>query len=189
MYLDLQGSQVELDFAREALLSTFGNDVYSFITQPSNYQAALDASEIPLLEAPIPEYPASLRPITHSPEDSNGESIKQEPEEATTQYSNDNDNTAIARAQYNGTELPDIGSNNWAVTGSHTTTSAGLLANDMHLGLRVPIIWYRAQLNYQESGSASNRGFPAGYSWHSCRHQRPYRLGFYQCKFRQCRLD
>ena len=153
MYLDLQGSQVELDFAREALLSTFGNDVYSFITQPSNYQAALDASEIPLLEAPIPEYPASLRPITHSPEDSNGESIKQEPEDATTQYSNDNDNTAIARAQYNGTELPDIGSNNWAVTGSHTTTSAGLLANDMHLGLQVPIIWYRAQLNYQESGS------------------------------------
>jgi penicillin amidase len=153
MYLDLQGSQVELDLAREALLSTFGNDVYSFITQPSNYQAALDASEIPLLEAPIPEYPASLRPITHSPEDSNGESIKQEPEDATTQYLNDNDNTAIARAQYNGTELPDIGSNNWAVTGSHTTTSAGLLANDMHLGLRVPIIWYRAQLNYQESGS------------------------------------
>ena len=153
MYLDLQSSQVELDLAREALLSTFGNDVYSFITQPSNYQAALDASEIPLLEAPIPEYPASLRPITHSPEDSNGESIKQEPEDATTQYSNDSDNTAIARAQYNGTELPDIGSNNWAVTGSHTTTSAGLLANDMHLGLRVPIIWYRAQLNYQESGS------------------------------------
>lgn len=152
MYLDLQGSQVELDFAREALLSTFGNDVYSFITQPSNYQAALDASEIPLLEAPIPEYPAPLRPITHSPEDSNDESLKQEPEDATTQYSNDSDNTAIARAQYNGTELPDIGSNNWAVTGSHTTTSAGLLANDMHLGLRVPIIWYRAQLNYQESG-------------------------------------
>ncbi|MCP3702750.1 MAG: penicillin acylase family protein, partial [Alteromonas sp.] len=152
MYLDLQGSQVELDFAREALLSTFGDDVYSFITQPSNYQAALDASEIPLLEAPIPEYPASLRPITHSPEDSNGESIKQEPEDATTQYLNDNDNTAIARAQYNGTELPDIGSNNWAVTGNHTTTSAGLLANDMHLGLRVPISWYRAQLNYQESG-------------------------------------
>ncbi|AMJ98156.1 hydrolase [Alteromonas macleodii] len=152
MYLDLQSSQVELDLAREALLSTFGNDVYSFITQPSNYQAALDASEIPLLEAPIPEYPASLRPITHSPEDSNDESLKQNPEDATTQYSNDNDNTAIARAQYNGTELPDIGSNNWAVTGNHTTTSAGLLANDMHLGLRVPIIWYRAQLNYQESG-------------------------------------
>lgn len=153
MYLDLQGSQVELDLAREALLSTFGNDVYSFITQPSNYQAALDASEIPLLESPIPDYPASLRPITHSPEDSNDESLERDPEDESAQNLNDNDNTAIARAQYNGTELPDIGSNNWAVTGSHTTSGAGLLANDMHLGLRVPIIWYRAQLNYQESGS------------------------------------
>ena len=153
MYLDLQGSQVELDLAREALLSTFGDDLYSFITQPSNYQAALDASEIPLLDSPIPDYPASLRPITHSPEDSNDESLEREPEDESAQKLNDNDNTAIARAQYNGTELPDIGSNNWAVTGSHTTSGAGLLANDMHLGLRVPIIWYRAQLNYQESGS------------------------------------
>ena len=153
MYLDLQGSQVELDLAREALLSTFGDDLYSFITQPSNYQAALDASEIPLLDSPIPDYPASLRPITHSPEDSNDESLERDPEDESAQKLNDNDNTAIARAQYNGTELPDIGSNNWAVTGSHTTSGAGLLANDMHLGLRVPIIWYRAQLNYQESGS------------------------------------
>lgn len=27
-----------------------------------------------------------------------------------------------------------------------------MLANDMHLGLRVPIIWYKAQLNYEEAG-------------------------------------
>ncbi|WP_334018462.1 penicillin acylase family protein [Alteromonas sp. S015] len=153
MYLDLQGSQIELDLAREALLSTFGNDVYRFITQPSNYQAALDASEIPQLEAPIPDYPVSLRSVTHSPEDSNDESLEQEPENTTTKHVNDSNNTAITRAQYNGIELPDIGSNNWAVTGDHTATGAGLLANDMHLGLRVPIIWYRAQLNYQESGS------------------------------------
>ncbi|MCW8108776.1 penicillin acylase family protein [Alteromonas ponticola] len=43
----------------------------------------------------------------------------------------------------------DIGSNNWAVTGALTRTGSGMLANDMHLGLRVPIIWYRTQLNYQ----------------------------------------
>ncbi|MDO6567514.1 penicillin acylase family protein [Alteromonas sp. 1_MG-2023] len=49
---------------------------------------------------------------------------------------------------YNAAELPDIGSNNWAVTGNLTATGSGLLANDMHLGLRVPIIWYRTQLNY-----------------------------------------
>lgn len=55
-------------------------------------------------------------------------------------------------AQYNGSEPPDIGSNNWAVSGDLTEQGGGMLANDMHLGLRVPIIWYRAQLNYQRSG-------------------------------------
>ena len=45
----------------------------------------------------------------------------------------------------------DIGSNNWAVTGHLTESGHGMLADDMHLSLRVPIIWYRAQLNYQEN--------------------------------------
>ena len=158
MYLDLQGSQVEFDLAREALLNTFGEEVYNFITQPSNYQAALDASEIPLLEAAAPTYPAILRSPTDTMGTSSNSNTSQQSQakEGTTpeiSQSPTTINTAIARAQYNATELPDIGSNNWAVTGAYTATGAGLLANDMHLGLRVPIIWYRAQLNYQESGS------------------------------------
>lgn len=36
------------------------------------------------------------------------------------------------------------GSNNWAVAGAHTADGRALLANDMHLGLSVPNIWYRA---------------------------------------------
>ena len=43
-------------------------------------------------------------------------------------------------------QLSAIGSNNWAVAGSRTTTGAALVANDMHLGFRVPTIWYRARL-------------------------------------------
>jgi penicillin amidase len=38
------------------------------------------------------------------------------------------------------------GSNNWAVAGTHTAHGGALLANDMHLGLDVPNIWYRASL-------------------------------------------
>ena len=38
------------------------------------------------------------------------------------------------------------GSNAWAVAGAHTQSGAGLLAGDMHLGLRVPSTWYRARL-------------------------------------------
>ena len=39
-----------------------------------------------------------------------------------------------------------VGSNNWAVGGALTATGAALVANDMHLGLDVPSIWYRARL-------------------------------------------
>ncbi len=37
------------------------------------------------------------------------------------------------------------GSNNWAVSGKLTADGRALVANDMHLGIRVPHIWYRAR--------------------------------------------
>ena len=39
------------------------------------------------------------------------------------------------------------GSNNWAVAGSRTATGAAMVANDMHLGIRLPHIWFRAQID------------------------------------------
>ena len=35
-----------------------------------------------------------------------------------------------------------IGSNNWAISGELTATGLPLLANDMHLGVQMPSIWY-----------------------------------------------
>ena len=40
------------------------------------------------------------------------------------------------------------GSNNWAVDGAHSASGAALVANDMHLAINVPIIWYRASLAF-----------------------------------------
>ena len=42
-----------------------------------------------------------------------------------------------------------VGSNNWVVAGSKTTDGRAIVANDMHLGLSVPNLWYRADLRYQ----------------------------------------
>jgi penicillin G amidase len=39
-----------------------------------------------------------------------------------------------------------IGSNSWAVSGSRTATGMPLLANDPHLGIQMPSIWYQAHL-------------------------------------------
>jgi penicillin amidase len=42
------------------------------------------------------------------------------------------------------------GSNNFAVAGKHTGNGAAIVANDMHLGLRVPNIWFRARMRYPD---------------------------------------
>jgi penicillin amidase len=42
--------------------------------------------------------------------------------------------------------LSMLGSNNWAVAGTKTANGAAMVANDMHLGYRVPNTWYRARV-------------------------------------------
>ncbi|MBK9241172.1 MAG: penicillin acylase family protein [Acidobacteria bacterium] len=42
------------------------------------------------------------------------------------------------------------GSNNWAVAGSRTSDGRALISDDMHLGLSVPNIWYRASLAWTD---------------------------------------
>lgn len=44
-----------------------------------------------------------------------------------------------------------LGSNAWSVDGRHTVSGAALVAGDMHLGLRVPAVWYRARLIVQRT--------------------------------------
>ena len=44
------------------------------------------------------------------------------------------------------------GSNNWVVAGSRTRDGRAILADDMHLGLSVPNIWYRASLTRPHLG-------------------------------------
>ncbi|WP_430467773.1 penicillin acylase family protein [Winogradskyella ouciana] len=42
---------------------------------------------------------------------------------------------------------PDNGSNNWAVSGEKSATGHPILANDPHLGLNLPAIWFVMQLS------------------------------------------
>ena len=47
-----------------------------------------------------------------------------------------------------------IGSNSWAVSGSLTSTGKPLLANDPHLGIQMPSIWYQIGLHCKPSSDA-----------------------------------
>ena len=59
--------------------------------------------------------------------------------------------SAVKRAQaardFTGPGAEDgIGSNNWVISGKRTSTGKPLLANDMHLGMSAPSIWYENHL-------------------------------------------
>lgn len=60
---------------------------------------------------------------------------------------------------------PDVpGSNNFAVAGNATADGRAILANDMHLTLRAPNIWFRARLRYADAGAPAGRVDITGFS-------------------------
>lgn len=56
------------------------------------------------------------------------------------------------------------GSNNFAVAGSLTGHGAALVADDMHLGLRAPGIWFRARLSYPDPRAPDGRVDVSGFT-------------------------
>ncbi len=50
-----------------------------------------------------------------------------------------------------------VGSNNWAVAGTHTADGRALLADDMHLGIQIPNTWYRASLTWPDGAGGHHR--------------------------------
>ena len=126
MYADLQLGQVDLDLARTRLADHFGPEIAQFFALPSPYQAALDGSIVNAPITAIPAYPDSIEKSTASL----------------------NSTVSLNSAAQHFSEPLPIGSNNWAVGGGLTDTGKAMLANDMHLTLRVPTTWYRTSLSY-----------------------------------------
>ena len=52
----------------------------------------------------------------------------------------------FSRLSVSQLDLPVAGSNSWAVADHRTATGQAMLANDMHLGLNLPNIWYRVRV-------------------------------------------
>lgn len=56
------------------------------------------------------------------------------------------------------------GSNNFAVSGRLTDDGRAIVADDMHLGLRAPNIWFRARLRYADSRAPEGRVDVTGFT-------------------------
>jgi len=61
-------------------------------------------------------------------------------------------------------EAPVKGSNNFAVAGALTADGRAIIADDMHLGLRAPNIWFRVRLKYPDAQAPGGRVDVSGFS-------------------------
>ena len=121
MYLDLQYAHGEREITLGILTQSLSEQVVNFLNpKGSQWDAAIDGSEFSPSPMPTDAWPAISAQATSTP------LIK----------TNNQDDA--------------YGSNNWAVSGAISKTNSAIVANDMHLGIRVPNTWYRAQLNYQQ---------------------------------------
>lgn len=109
----------------------------------------------------FPPYPADHpRIVTETSENSkwNGANQKATP----VQPSSTLNTAALEQASANlallspvlGPASAGIGSNSWAVSGNLTTSGMPLLANDPHLGIQMPSIWYQVGLHCQPKTEA-----------------------------------
>lgn len=58
----------------------------------------------------------------------------------------------------------EIGSGNFAVSGALTRDGRAIVGDDMHLGLRVPNIWFRARLRYPDARAPGGRVDVSGFT-------------------------
>jgi penicillin amidase len=124
MWFDLQDHRATFERNRDALRVTLGQATLDFLAPRGNsWDAALDGSTFP--PAPLP----TLR-------------FTAPPPAATT--------PPAGLASLDTLTKEVTGSNAFALAGTHTTTGAALVANDMHLGLGVPNIWYRTVLRWTD---------------------------------------
>jgi len=134
MYLDLQGGELGRTRSREALR---------------------DLLPAPLLQALMPSHSRWDAPLDRP---ASGASPAAAPDPALVSAHPgwiDARRPGPARRTTPGELLADshaadfaVGSNGWAVDARHSAHGGALVANDMHLGLRLPNIWYRLTLEF-----------------------------------------
>ncbi|ALM85745.1 hypothetical protein ASB57_24800 [Bordetella sp. N] len=180
MYLDLQSSEISRVLGRGMLRDTLPPDLVAFLTPAaSDIDAPLDhvAMNVPALTVPAtrPDWldgpvtmgraaeavPAAVAsgPVTSgavtsgAPAPTGVASVASRPGRGASLFG-----STVAQAMQQGLD-PDakVGSNSFAVDGKHGVDGRAMVANDMHLGLGLPNIWYRLTLVLQGADGKTTR--------------------------------
>ena len=132
MYIDLQGNQEPRELARGWLRANSDPAQLAFLLpEASSWDATLDAGAgvTPPAQAPLPaKAPAWWGAAQERPVRLAGAAI-----------------------------LDSVGSNNYALAGSRSASGAAIVADDMHLGLQLPNIWYRLALRFPDPKGGQRR--------------------------------
>jgi len=132
MYIDLQGSQEPRELARGWLRAHSSAEQLAFLLpEASRWDATLDADRVAAAPAPAPIPPQA--PAWWGA--ASGKAV------------------ALAGAA----SVDAVGSNNYAVAGSRSASGAAIVADDMHLGLQLPNIWYRLALRFPDPQGGQRR--------------------------------
>ncbi len=130
MWIDLQGTEARPEQQNDRLATALRESLYRLIVgDGSPWDAALDGSAIEA--APLP-----------SPQDYDLRAV----DPALFEAAGAATNNAMRLTWSADGPAALVGSNNWALAGSRTASGRAMVANDMHLTLRIPNVWYRARL-------------------------------------------
>jgi penicillin amidase len=141
MVLDLQDPQGRYERTLAAIQYSYGLTLLNFLAPAgTESDAALDGSTFPQLPVPGPDI-IDLR--------------KRKPADSASVQSG----SRLALRPPPSWEFAP-GSNAFALAGSRTANGSAVLANDMHLRLGVPNIWYRASLIWGKEASRPEIHFP-----------------------------
>jgi penicillin amidase len=142
MFNTLQGRQALFEQSHGALRDTLPEPMFRFLS------AAGSEWETPVVGSPI------TRPPIPGPEVF--DLRKSHTEAAHHRSADTSSEQCLSREDFLNSVFPcfgdsdgfftTIGSNNWAVDAAHSANGAAMVANDMHLSIGVPVIWYRASM-------------------------------------------
>ncbi|TAE48061.1 MAG: penicillin acylase family protein [Bacteroidetes bacterium] len=124
------------------------------------YTQALQVFGRKIFDVLYPDYPYDLAPIAGNDTKYNKREYLPTPERPAGYFP---DSLLMGLPERPAKPEPGLGSNNWAVSGKRSATGRPLLANDPHLGLNLPAIWYEIQLSAPGSNTygVSLPGAPA----------------------------
>ncbi|HSR69242.1 MAG TPA: penicillin acylase family protein [Acidobacteriota bacterium] len=145
MYLTLQDDRGRRERALGTLYDTLPLELADFLAPPgTSWDAPLQVEEMPLPAMPGPEV-FDLR--------TEGGGLEGGAHRAAASHTLDAAPCPQPIASLCLTAQGyEIGSNNWALAGSRSSHGGSIVANDMHLGLDVPNIWFRVRLVAEDEG-------------------------------------